>query len=363
MTLQELGGKVGSAIDTYGKYVPFLGPISQIIGDKNISESLESWGGSAPGSSFQWVKPAYAAEGEIQGTTTSAGTSGSGFGDLLGPLPSGGTTTTNPQPTGDTNTGDGGFDYGSYLDQQYSSLFGDLDSQLTSLGSQKAGQEQIAQNSYQQVQNTLDNTYNTNTTNLESNQKKNLNSLTDYLNSAFQQGNVLLGTRGASDSSAANQYSYALAKQGSKGRGDIIQQTEQIKFNLKSAYDTETKNNDLDRQNKLLQIQQWYDDAQRQIGTIKSNLQAQKSQQILDYAMQALGQVQQTWASNKSILDQWAANKASSLGQLTQMLNQTSANMPTFQGLNSTVGGIGGGGGGGLFGFANTTDKDKSIGF
>lgn len=67
-TTSDIGGKLGKAIDLYGKYGKYV-PIPAIsapsiimgaIGDQNISESLESWGGA--GGTFKLVPQAQAYE-------------------------------------------------------------------------------------------------------------------------------------------------------------------------------------------------------------------------------------------------------------------------------------------------------------
>ena len=301
---------------------------------------------SAPAGTYQAL-PQYGysaapSSGQVQGATTGGSTP----------------SYSEPAPTGDTGGGGEPDAYSQWLDQQYGAMFSNLDEMESGLTPQRQTQEQIATNTAQMTGNTLTGTYGTNRATLESNQAKNLDDLSQYLQSAWQQGNVMLGTRGASDSSAANQYSYALAKQGTRQRGDIMQETQRLQTNLKTAFDTEMKNNELDKNNKMLQIAQWFMDAQNQVRGLRAELQAQKSEQILNYALQMVGQAQQVWASNKSTLDQWAANKATNLGQLTQMLQKNTANMPTFQGLNKNI--YGGGGGSNFWGFGNVNNQEKN---
>jgi len=103
----------------------------------------------------------------------------------------------------------------------YNDYYKQLDQQLSSLGGQRAGQEQIAQNTYQQGLNTATGQYTQGQQNLDTSRQKTLRDLSSNLAQSWQQGNIALGTRGASDSSAANQYSYALTKMGNRNRGDI----------------------------------------------------------------------------------------------------------------------------------------------
>ena len=128
------------------------------------------------------------------------------------------------------------------LNSGYSDYYRMLDEQMAGLGDQKTSQEQVANNTYNQGLNTVTSQFDQGQSTLEGNRKKTLNDLSENLMSSFRQGNLLLGARGASDSSAANQYSYALAKQGNKSRGEVQSQYDQNLFQLKNTYNTETKN-------------------------------------------------------------------------------------------------------------------------
>ena len=265
----------------------------------------------------------------------------------------GGTNTTTPsQPSPDDL-------YRQWLDQQYGAQEGYINEMESGLSSQKSGLEQIAQNTYQQGANTLGTQYGTNKGDLESYQAKTLQDIGEALNNMWQQGGRMLGTRGASDSSAAGMYNYAVGKLGSKQRGDVMQDVSRRLTNLKTTYDTNLQNLELEKSNQIQQIGQWYADALNSIKGMRAELQQQKSEQALSVAIQMLNDARTRATSQQSILDQWAANKAQSLPQLKAMLASNAANLQPFQGLTANTQFSGTAQSPGLFGFGNIQSNDS----
>lgn len=222
------------------------------------------------------------------------------------------------------------------LNAGYDDYFRSLDEQMGGLDQQRGNQEQIAQNTYNQGLNTVNNQRGQGEVDLLNNRSKTLRDLSSNLQSSWQQGNAYLGTRGASDSSAASQYAYALTKMGNQQRGDVQGQYDQNLFKLKNTYDTEVKNLELQKNNQIQQISQWFAEAQNSLRGQKGQAALQKSQQALSMAMQAAQQVQQQSAAQQQALTQWAANHATSFGQLGQQLGQISqfqGSIPAFQGI------------------------------
>ena len=280
-------------------------------------------------------------------------------GNVLGASTSmGGTPAPAPAPT-PTQSGDGGQEIMSLLDQQYEQLYGSIGEQEAGLVQQKSAQEQIAENTYQQGARTLGGQYETSRGEIEAGQKRTLTDLADAMRQKWQQGNVMLGTRGASDSSASKQYSYALAKAGSKQQGDIMQENSRRMSSMKQTYDTNIQNLETEKNNQVLSIANWFAQSQNQLRGMKASLASQKSQQILDLALQAMGNIQTQVANQKAILDEWAVNKAQSLPQLTQMLAQNAQNLPAFQGLFANMN-YGGTSNPSMFGFGQQ-DKDMNL--
>lgn len=284
-----------------------------------------------------------ASSGQIQGLSTDQpynagsenlmnpspiGPPGAPAGYRLGGTGSAGTfpTPQPQQPSQPTGGGDGG--YGAYLSS--------LDSQIGGLNDQRSAQESIANNTYNQGLNTVNTQYQQGQTELDANRQKTLRDLSTNLMQMFQQGNAQLGVRGASDSSAAGQYAYALTKMGNQQRGDVQSQYDQNLFKLKNTYDTETKNLELQKNSQLQQIAQWFSEAQSALQGQKGQLAFQQSQQALNTALQLADRVNQEAQSRRATLDQWAANHATSFQQLQGQLAQNSqfqATIPTFQGI------------------------------
>lgn len=283
-----------------------------------------------------------------------------GGGTIQGPVrpsnwnPSGAGTIPSPSPTGGT----GGQVPAPNLDSLYTDTFSALDSQLAGLDSQRAGQERVAGNTYQQGYNTLSNQYKQNSGDIDTSQKRSLNDLGSTIRQLFQSGNTLLGTRGASDSSAANQYSYALTKMGSQQRGDIMGELDRRRSNLKQTYDTNLQNLELQKNNQLQQIAQWYADSQNSIRGIRADLQRQKSQEALNYAISIANQINQNTANQRNALDTWVMNHAKTLQEAQAGMAQNAQNLPAFQGLNAPITG-GTTGGYNMFGFGSN-DQDKN---
>jgi len=79
---------------------------------------------------------------------------------------------------------------------------------------------------------------------VEKNQVKTLRDLSENVRNSFMAGNVYLGARGAGDSSASNQYAYALTKMGSKQRADIMNNTSGIMGDIDNReFKLKSKNN------------------------------------------------------------------------------------------------------------------------
>ncbi len=219
------------------------------------------------------------------------------------------------------------------LNEGYNQYLSNLDQQLGFYGQSAESQRGQAQNAYNQGANMVGSQYAQNQADLSASREKTLRDLSQNLMQSWQQGNTYLGTRGASDSSAANQYAYALTKMGNQARGDVQGQYDQNMFKLKNTYDTELKNLDYQKQNQLAQISQWYAEAQAQVAGLKGRAAQERSQQALSMAMQMAQQVQADNASKMQALDSWAANHATSWNQLAGQLAQTSsfkAPTPTF---------------------------------
>lgn len=225
-----------------------------------------------------------------------------------------------------------------------------LDQQLESLSGQRKSQEEIAQSQFNKGVNTLDlsktqalGRLGTETTQVNQNQARTLRDLAENIRNSFMAGNVYLGARGAGDSSAANQYSYALTKLGTQQRSDITQNTANIladingrMTNVNNIYDTEKRNLQESLNQQIAQVAQWFASAQQTIqqqkaqGALgKSQDLANLSRDILNQGLSAIQMVQQQAANRQSALDSWAISNSTNLNQLKQNLQTVST--PEYQ--------------------------------
>ena len=229
----------------------------------------------------------------------------------------------------------------SDISSGYDQYFSQLDQMIGNIPGQRAGQEQIVSNNYNQSLSDLNAQKQTSLADLgtsrSKNQEQQVRSLQDIaanIRNLFQAGNIMLGTKGAGDSSAANQYSYAVTKLGSKQRGDVIAQTRSIENDIA---DREAKLNTIvtqeqgrlktEQDNNILQIAQYFQDAQNRLLEAKAQGQLQKgrslaqlSTQLLQNAQAALMQADANFKNQQNVLLQWAANNATSINQLKSNL-------------------------------------------
>lgn len=232
----------------------------------------------------------------------------------------------------------------------WDSYLSSLDNQLNSLSGQRTSQEGIAQSQFNQGLNTLDlqktqglSQLGTQREQATQNQAKNLRDLAGNIKNSFMAGNVYLGSRGAGDSSAANQYSFALTKLGSQQRGDIMNNTSNIlndignrETNLNNIYNTE-KNNLQEGLNQQIQgIAQWYSNAVQNLQMQKAQGQLSKSQdlqslsrEILNRALGELSSIQQQAQNRQAALDSWAISNAKNLSEVRTNLSAVAS--PAYQ--------------------------------
>ena len=171
-------------------------------------------------------------------------------------------------------------------------------------------------------------------TKLDVQKASSLKDIASNLRNQMVAGNVYLGARGAGDSSAANQYSYALNKLGNKQRGDVIAQNQQLhadiadrEFKLNNIFNTETNKLKSGLDEKINQISSWFADAQNEIRNMQGQMGVNKgkdlaalSSQALQFAQQQLQMAQQQAYEQKSMLTQWAMAKSADINELKQNL-------------------------------------------
>lgn len=169
------------------------------------------------------------------------------------------------------------------------------------LSDQRTAQENIANSQLTQGQNSL-----------QTQQSKSLRDIADNIKNSFQAGNIYLGARGAGDSSAADQYGFAVQQQGAKQTGNLNEFVTNKMSELSSDHDQ-----------KINQIASWFADAQNQIRQQIASGQLNKAkdiasltQNILNQALAAKAQVTQNAQNQYNTLVQWAANNSHNVDQL-----------------------------------------------
>jgi len=223
------------------------------------------------------------------------------------------------------------------INSGYGDYFSKLNDMYGGLESQANAQSQIAQNSYGQSVKDLNANRQSSLQDLglteqklQNNQVKNLRDIASNIQNQYMAGNVMLGSRGAGDSSAANQYGYALTREASKLRGDVVNQTAQSqaeiennKAKLNNIVTQETSRLDTELANVKQSISSWLAEQQNAIkgmiadGTLrKSQDIASASQNALNQALSAYERKQSEIANQRGQLETWAMNNASNISQL-----------------------------------------------
>jgi hypothetical protein len=180
-------------------------------------------------------------------------------------------------------------------------------------------------------------------------QVKSLQDISENIRNLFQTGNVMLGTRGAGDSSAANQYSYAVTKLGSKERGNVMSQTRAIENDiadrearLNNIVTQETGKYKTERDNKIIEVAQWFQDQQNQLIQAKASGQLQKGQSLAQLSTQLLQNAQAelirqdtNYKNRQNALLSWATSNSQNIGQLKTNLSAIGQyNVPANQAQN-----------------------------
>jgi hypothetical protein len=312
--------------------------------------------------------------------TTGGGTGGTGGGGGTGGAPA-----PAPQPSGPTEAQLREQQVRNDINSGYDAYFGQLDDMINNgLPGQRSAQENIANSQYDQGVSNLTTQRNlgqqdlaAQSTKADTQQGKTLQDLSDNIRNLFQSGNVYLGAKGAGDSSAADQYSYALTKMGSKQRGDVASQYANIhndingrESRLNEIYNGQVKDLEFQKNQQVNSIAQWYGEQVNALKMAQAQGQLQKGQDLaslskdlLNSALQGLAQAKAAADNKRSQLETWAMNHANDINGLRSNLQQVSNvayDMPT----NSTLAGgqpqMSGGGNSSLFGFGNGNDQQKT---
>lgn len=229
----------------------------------------------------------------------------------------------------------------SEISSAYDGYLSQLDNMMGGFDTQKNNQNQIVENQYNQSVTDLGASrdsgmrdLNMQRTKNQEQQVKSLRDIADNIRNLFQTGNVMLGTKGAGDSSAANQYSYAVTRLGSRERGNVMDQTRSIENDiggreakLNEIYTTEKSRLKSERDNQILNIANQFEQARQQLlqakaqGSLEKGLSlANLSKELLNQATTRMMQIDADMRSKANMLDQWAMNNAKTIGDLKNNL-------------------------------------------
>lgn len=222
------------------------------------------------------------------------------------------------------------------INSGYNNYFGQLDAMVGDLSNSAQSQtnqanlysdQQISDLQSNSTQNISD--LNRETVKTEQNQVKTLKDISDNIRNLMQGGNTYLGSRGAGDSSAVNQYAYALTKLGSKQRGDAQTQVKGIIDNIndriskvKNIATQETNRIKSELGIKTQEIGQWLSEQQMAIKQAKANGELSKSQDLqslttnlYNQAVQQLTQLQNAASQRMATIESWALSNSTSAKQ------------------------------------------------
>jgi hypothetical protein len=223
------------------------------------------------------------------------------------------------------------------------------------LGQQRAGMEGNALTSYNQGLSDIGFSQQENQALLDKQKRlneeakqKNLKDLAGNVRSLYQSGNIYLGSRGAGDSSASGMYAYALGKEALKNRTSIQNQATagmtdigDREASLGRLVTSEKAKLQSSYSQTLGNISQWFADAQRQLSQSRASSAGAMSQQVLDFALNAISQAKSDFTNKQSALQQWALSNSANYQQLqTNMQNVMSPAFqqiyqPTMSGINA----------------------------
>ena len=208
-----------------------------------------------------------------------------------------------PQPQNNQQAEDPYAGVRNDISSAWDSYLSSLNDTGSYLNDQRNAQEGIANSQLQQGINTINDQ-----------KASSLKDIANTTRNAFQAGNNYLGSLGAGDSSAANQYSFAINQQANKQTGDLNNFVAQQQQQLQAQHDQQ-----------INQIASWFAGQQEALkqqiaqgGLQKGQDLANLSKGILDQAMQATNAIKANTQNQYNALVSWAANNSSNLGQLRQ---------------------------------------------
>lgn len=274
----------------------------------------------------------------LKGTNTSYPTNQQTGGQVLGTNTNTGSYSA-PQPSApsweDVMRGD--------INNKYNGYFNQLNDMLNNdLPQQRATNEALVQNQYNAGLNNLTTQKTGQLNELDTTQAKSLKDISANTRNLFQAGSQFLGSRGAGDSSASDQMSYAIGKLGSKQRGDVMTQISSRRNQINDVFNSQTNQLDSERNSNLLNVANWFSQSQASLKQMIAQGQLNKgtdmqnlSQQLYNQSINALNQINQDYTNKRNTLMTWAANNAKSIDQVISTLQSIGAYQP--QPMNTTL--------------------------
>lgn len=157
---------------------------------------------------------------------------------------------------------------------------------------------------------------------VETNQKKTLQDLSDNTRNLFQAGNNYLGARGAGNSSATGMYGAALTQQANKQRSDIKGQSNSMynDINMQEADTRSQSQQQLDavetwKATRVTEIVQQYQDLKRQLTLAKAQADSAKKAALAQLDASLFESAVNKLNSIQSIASQYKSNVASAMEQ------------------------------------------------
>jgi len=180
-----------------------------------------------------------------------------------------------------------------------------------------------------------------------------LRDIAEDVRQSMAAGNRYLGVRGASDSSATGQMSYALQKAGMKEGSNIQQQYLSNIGGLDEAgaaidFQAQQARNDLSswKTDSLFQVSNWFNEQWNALETQKAGAQANEAQQlatlqmgILEQTLNQIAQVDQMNRENEQYIQNWEMERKGALEDYRAKLEIASQFDPNSLAYNKNIGG------------------------
>lgn len=229
------------------------------------------------------------------------------------------------------------------INSGYDQFTNTINNQIGGLGGEQQNYYDQIQGSYGSQKSGLDTSRANTNAELDSASQKvsdrkasSIRDLESNIRNQLYAGQVMLGSRGAGDSSAVNQYNYALTQQGNKNRSQLLKEANasQADIDLRRNQVTNTYNDNINQLDnwvgqQKLQVAQYISDKRAQLQQMLANGQIERGQalaaldqQIMQNAYSRLQQVEAQQANFKNSLMQWALNNSSNIQQAQNAIAQ-----------------------------------------